>query len=102
VLRLGDKELLLRRPGARPHIKGNSKVLVAAARCDRVAAMRLEGTLEAADSLAGMGSRASHQAEARTPVQPSREVPVMMSGDRRSEKHMREARPQKDHGTRDE
>jgi hypothetical protein len=35
--------------------------------------------LEAVDSLAGMGSRAAHEAEARMLVQPSRKVPVAMT-----------------------
>jgi hypothetical protein len=44
----------------------------------RVPAGGLERLLEAADSLAGRCSRASHQAEARTPVQPIRVVLVTM------------------------
>jgi hypothetical protein len=52
-------------------MKGKSNV--AAARCDRVTAVWLEGPLEAVDSLVGMGSKATHHAEERTPVQPPKE-----------------------------
>jgi hypothetical protein len=50
-----------------PMYEGNSNV--AAARCDRVVVVQLEGPLEAVDSLLGTSSRTVHQAEARTPVQ---------------------------------
>jgi hypothetical protein len=91
VLRLGD-EVPLRRPGARPRSTSCMKVNsgVAAARCDRVAAVRLEGPLQAVDSPAGTGSRATHQAivrTARTPLQQPMDVPVTMTRERRSQKH---------------
>jgi hypothetical protein len=54
----------------------------------RVAAVGLQRLIEAADSLAGRGSRASHQAEATTPVQPLRVVLVTMTSDRRSRKNI--------------
>jgi hypothetical protein len=51
---------------------------VAVALCGRVVAVRLEGLLEALDSPSETSSRATHQDEARTPVQPLREVAVTM------------------------
>jgi hypothetical protein len=42
-------------------MKGNRDV--AAAQCDRIAAVRLERPLVTVDRLAGAGSRAAHQAE---------------------------------------
>jgi hypothetical protein len=81
VLRLDNEEVPLRRPGAwplsAPCMKGSSEVV--AARYDRLATLRLEELVEAADSLAGVGYRAAHQAKARRPVQPSSEVPVRMT-----------------------
>jgi hypothetical protein len=40
------------------------------------------------DSLARTGSRATHQAEVRTPIHPLRKVPVMMTGDSWPQKHI--------------
>jgi hypothetical protein len=81
VLRLGDEEMPLRCPRVRPRstccMEGISEVV--AAQCYRVMMVWLEGLLEAANSLTGMGSRAAHQAEVRTLVQPSSEVPVRMT-----------------------
>jgi hypothetical protein len=74
-------------------LKRNSDV--AAERCDRVAAVLLEGPLETVDSLAWTGARAAHQAEARTPVQPLRRkgVPVKMTRNRQSQKHTKGGEP---------
>jgi hypothetical protein len=65
-------------------------------------AVRLEGPMGVMDSLAETDSRAAQQAEARMQVKPSREIPVTMAGDRRSQKLTEEGTPQKDHGARDE
>jgi hypothetical protein len=46
-----------------------------------VTVVRLEGPLEMVDNLVWTDSRAAHQAEVGMPVQPSREVPVTMTGD---------------------
>jgi hypothetical protein len=56
-----------------PYMKGNRKV--AAVCCNRAMLVWLEWPL------AGTGSRTTHQAKARTPVQSPREVPVMMTTD---------------------
>jgi hypothetical protein len=66
-------------------MKGNRDV--AAARCDRIAVVQLEGPMETVDRLAGTGSRAAHQAEKRAPVQPQRMELERMRGGRRSQKH---------------
>jgi hypothetical protein len=54
----------------------------------RVAMEWVEGHLEAVDSLAGTGFRAIHQAEVRILVKPSRWVPLTITGDRWSQKHI--------------
>jgi hypothetical protein len=83
MLQLDDEEVALRHPGARPRLSARlmASSEVAVVWCDRITAVRLEGGLEVVDSLTRMGSRAAHQGEARTLVQPSREVPVSMTGD---------------------
>jgi hypothetical protein len=53
--------------------------VVAAARCDRVREVRLEPPLETVDSVAGMGSKAAHEAEVRTPVEAPWKEPKMMT-----------------------
>jgi hypothetical protein len=70
-LQLGNEEVLFRRPRVRLNSAScmNNYIEVASARYDRVAALCLEGPLEAVDSLAGMGYRAAHHAEVRMPVQ---------------------------------
>jgi hypothetical protein len=72
VLQLGDEEVPLRHPGVRLHstpcTNGNSEVAVA--QCDRVVVVWLQGSMEVVDSLTETGSRATHQAEVRTLIQP--------------------------------
>jgi hypothetical protein len=67
VLQLGKEEVPLQCPGVQLHSlpcrKGNSNVSVAW--CSRVTAVHLKGPLDLADSITVMGSRATHQAEAR-------------------------------------
>jgi hypothetical protein len=60
--------------------------------------VQLERTLEVMDSLGGKGSRAAHQAETRTSVQPLREEPVMMTGDSWSQMHTKEGAATKKKG----
>jgi hypothetical protein len=80
-------------------MEGNSDVT--AAWCDAVTSVRLEGPLEAVDSLAGMNSRASYQVEARTPDQPrGRSRRRWKESACRRSTH-REAHPQEDSGGRD-
>jgi hypothetical protein len=67
-----------------PHVKGNSNV--PAARCGIVAVVLLKGPLEVAESFAGTGLRAAHQAEARTTLQTSRKKPESRRRGRRSRK----------------
>jgi hypothetical protein len=87
VLQLGDEEVPLRHPGTQPHstpcMNGNSEVAVA--RCHRVVAVWLEGSMEVVYSLTGTGS--TLQAEVRMLVQPTRKVPLKMTGDRWLQKH---------------
>jgi hypothetical protein len=64
-----------------------SNIKIAMAWCDRVVVW-LEGPLEVVDSLAGMCSKATHQAEVRMLVQPSREMFVTMIGDCQSQKYI--------------
>lgn len=80
-------------------MKGNNEV--AALGVIRVVTVQLEGPLKMVDSHAGTGSRAAHRAKARTPVQPTREMPVTMeiAGLRIT---LREARSQNDHDARDD
>lgn len=61
--------------------------------CDRVVVLQLEGPLEVVGSLAGVGSKAFHQAEVRMLVQPSREMFVTMTGDCQSQKHIEGGAP---------
>jgi hypothetical protein len=86
VLRLGKE---VAEPGVRPRsapcTKGNSDV--PAARCGTVAAVRLKEPLEVAGSFTGTGSRAVHQGEARTPVQPPTKKLESKRRDRRSRKN---------------
>jgi hypothetical protein len=63
----------------------------------RVVVMQLEGPLEMVDSLEGMGSKANHQAEAKTLVQPPREMFVTMTGDCRSQKRIEGDFPTRGH-----
>lgn len=56
-------------------------------------AVRLEGPTEVVDSPAGTGSRAAQHAEARTPVQPSGEIPIRVTGERPSQKNMEGGAP---------
>jgi hypothetical protein len=72
-------------------MKGSSEV--AAAQCGGVMAVQLAEPLEVVDSLAGTGSRAAHQAEMRTLVQPPREVPVTMTGDCQLQMHIEGGAP---------
>lgn len=69
---VGDEKVPLRHLGAQPHstFNMNCNREVAAAWCDRVVVVCLEGSLEAVDRLGWTGSRVAHQAEARTLVQP--------------------------------
>jgi hypothetical protein len=60
-----------------------------------VMAICLEGPLGAINSLESMGSRATHHAEARTPDQVSRKVPVTITGDHRLQKHIEASVPEK-------
>jgi hypothetical protein len=52
-------------------------------------------TPEEVNGLAETGSRMAHGIEMRMPVQPSWEVRVMMTGDRRSQKHIEGGMPAK-------
>jgi hypothetical protein len=54
---------------------------VHAAQCDRMVTVRLEGPLQVVGSLAETGSRDAHRAEVKTPVEPSNEAPITMTGD---------------------
>jgi hypothetical protein len=96
VLWLGNEEVPLWSPGAQllssPNWKRSSKL--AATQCGRVAAAWLEGPLKSFSSTA-------HQAETRMLVQPSRELPVMMTGDHWLQKHTKGGIPAKDHGAWD-
>jgi hypothetical protein len=70
-----------------PYAKGNSEVV--ATQCVRGVAVRVEGSLEAVDNPTGRDSKAAHATRscwATMPVQPPREVPVKMAGDRQSRK----------------
>jgi hypothetical protein len=62
--------------------------------------IQLEGPLEVTERLAGMGSWAAHQVEARTQVQTSRKVPVTIL-ETTGRSTLREVHLQKDRGTLD-
>jgi hypothetical protein len=81
-LQLGNEEVLFWCPQARPKLAScmNDYIEVASVRYARVAAVHLGGSLEAVDS-PGMGYRAAHHAEVRTPVQLSRKMPVRITED---------------------
>jgi hypothetical protein len=70
---------------------------VAAFRCDEVATVSSE-VLETVYNLAGTGSRAAHQADARKAVQLSWKG----AGVDETRRILREAHPQEDNGARDE
>jgi hypothetical protein len=59
-----------------PSMKGSSEVAVV--QHNRVEAVWLEGPLEVVDSVTGTGSRATHHADVKTAVHPSRVMPVTM------------------------
>jgi hypothetical protein len=61
---------------------------IAALRYDRGAVVQPEGPLEVVNSFGATGSRAAHQVEVRTSLQPSREVLITMTGDCWSQKHI--------------
>jgi hypothetical protein len=75
-------------------MKGNRDA--AAARCDRTAAVQLEGPLETVDRLAETGFRAVHQAEKRAPVQPQWMEPERLEEAAGRRSKLRKAHPQED------
>jgi hypothetical protein len=83
VLWLGDEECHCSAPGC----KGVQPLHEGQRQCSSGTAMWLEGPLEAVDSIAGMGSSTTHQAEAWTWVQPARKELVTIKRDHRSQKH---------------
>jgi hypothetical protein len=61
-----------------------------------VMAVHPKGPLEVMDSLARMGSRATHPAEVGTPVQPPRKKPDLMGSGHRLWKHMQVGTPSRE------
>jgi hypothetical protein len=76
VQQMAEEKVLLCTPDA-THTKGSSELMPI--RCGRVMMARLEGSLEAANSIAVPGSKATHRTEVyrtRIPFQSQWEMPV--------------------------